>query len=325
MVDRLRGGLAALIAAALVAMPAAAASDGPANGARPMGMGGAFVAISDDANAPLYNPAGLGAAEGARIALTRAAYFSGVADPLVSQDVAHIIIGSGGNGFAAGITSLADGDAVYRETVASVGYGRGFGSSLRVGALVKRIGVGLDDANPDVSDNPYFADGTSVSAITTDVGVLVSPATGLAVGASAQNLVPADLTFRQDESAESDDATTTVRIGAAYRLASVAGSAEQAALADVLRRSIVAADIATGGGTTGVALGVELGLSDTLAARVGYRTASGYGESVGALTVGGSVGVAMGGGTMHVDFAADIAGGDLRDNLTQRVSLRGAF
>ena len=123
----------------------------------------------------------------------------------------------------------------------------------------------------------------------------------------------------------SDDAPAAVRVGAAYRLASVAGSAEQQALADVLRRSIVAADFSTGGGTTGVAFGAELGLSDTLAARVGYRMASGYGESVTALTIGGSVGVATGGGAIHIDFAADIAGGDLRDNLTQRVSLRGAF
>src|SRR5882724_3034356 len=28
-------------------------------GARPVGMGGAFTAIADDSNAPLYNPAGL--------------------------------------------------------------------------------------------------------------------------------------------------------------------------------------------------------------------------------------------------------------------------
>ena len=48
--------------------------------------------------------------------------------------------------------------------------------------------------------------------------------------------------------------------------------------------------------------------------------------SVAALTVGGSVGVALEGGpAMAIDYAADVAGGDLRDSVTQRVSLRGAF
>lgn len=325
MAQRIRITLASLVVVAIVALPAGAVSEAPTNGARPMGMGGAFTAVADDANAPLYNPAGLASASSVNIALTRAAYFSGVTDPLVSQDVAHVVVGAGGNGFAVGITSLADADSIYRETVASVGYARAFGSELKLGLMVKRIGVGLDDANPDVRDNPYFADGTSVSAVTVDLGALVEVAAGLTLGASAGNVAPADLTFVADDSAESDDAPLLARVGVAYRLSSVAGSAEQKALQDILRRSMIAVDFSAGGGIAGVAVGAELGLTETLSARVGYRTASGYGESVGALTVGGSVGVALDGATMYIDFAADLAGSDIRDSVTQRVSLRGAF
>lgn len=325
MAHGIRSWLGTLVVGLIVALPAGAVSEGPGNGARPMGMGGAFTAVADDANAPLYNPAGLAAATGVAVALTRAAYFSGVADPLISQDVAHVVFGGGGNGFSGGITSLADGDAIYRETVASLGYGRSVGSSLDLGLLVKRISVGLDDANPDVRDNPYFADGTSVSAITVDVGVLVVAAPGLTVGAAAQNVAPADLTFGGDASDEADEAPLLARFGVAYRLSSVASSAEQQALQDILRRSTIAADFSTGGGITGVAFGAELGLTGSLAARVGYRTASGRGESVGALTIGGSVGMALDSAAMHIDFAVDIAGSDIRDNVTQRVSLRGAF
>jgi hypothetical protein len=328
MVDVLRGIGVGLLAAFVAVAPASAVTEGPANGARPMGMGGAFTAIADDANAPLYNPAGMAATDGIKMAFTRAAFFSGITDPLVSQDVAHVVFGAGANGFAAGVTSLADGGGVYRETVVSAGYARRIGDSLRLGLLLKRLGAGLDEANPDVAQNPYFADGTSVSAMSADVGALLSPTPGLTVGAAVQNVAPADMTFRPDdgEGAEDvDEASPAVRVGVAYDLSSVAGSAEQAALADILRRSVIAADVLIGSGTSGFGVGAEIGVSQSLAARVGYRTAAGYGESVGALTFGGSLGLNTGSGAVHIDFAADIAGGDLRDNMTQRVSLRGAF
>ena len=54
--------LRVLIAAVVfgVAWPAVAAElPSLYRGIRPMGMGGAFITLSDDANAPFYNPAGL--------------------------------------------------------------------------------------------------------------------------------------------------------------------------------------------------------------------------------------------------------------------------
>src|SRR5476649_1335624 len=54
---RLMAGVAALVSFILPVAQAAFQDTGW--GARPVGMGGAFTAIADDSNAPLYNPAGL--------------------------------------------------------------------------------------------------------------------------------------------------------------------------------------------------------------------------------------------------------------------------
>jgi hypothetical protein len=60
--------LAAILAAATAAGPAAAGPPAPfLPGIRPLGMGGAFVAVADDRNALHYNPAGLARLEETRI------------------------------------------------------------------------------------------------------------------------------------------------------------------------------------------------------------------------------------------------------------------
>src|SRR5450755_215494 len=48
-----------LLATILFVRPSIAAFVEDEWGARPVGMGGAFTAIADDSNAPLYNPAGI--------------------------------------------------------------------------------------------------------------------------------------------------------------------------------------------------------------------------------------------------------------------------
>src|SRR6202140_5251867 len=48
-----------LLATFTLQLPVQAAFLDTGFGARPVGMGGAFTAIADDSNAPLYNPAGL--------------------------------------------------------------------------------------------------------------------------------------------------------------------------------------------------------------------------------------------------------------------------
>jgi opacity protein-like surface antigen len=286
-------------------------------------MGGAYTAIADDAHAPEYNPAGIAQTESIAGAFTRTAFFSGITAPLVVQDSASGVVRLGSGGIGAGITSLADADGVYRQTALSLGYGLTFGSRLRAGLLGKWYRAGLDTANPDVTENPYFENGTSASAVTVDVGALFTPTDGLTFGVSGQNLLPADLTFVEPEDAEADKMPALVRAGVAYRLEAVASSAEQVALQGILKRSLVAADIGVGDGTA-LAAGVEIGLAHSLTVRVGYRSLSGN-EGASAITSGATVHLNTSTIAAHLDYGLDIANSDLKDNLTQRVSLRIGF
>ena len=288
-----------------------------------MAMGGAFTAVADDANAPIYNPAGLAGIANAQAALTRTGVFSGLTDPLVSHDSIHLVVPAASGAATVGATTLADGEGIYRETTVSAGYGFPIGDRFKAGVLVKWLSVGLADV-PDVTRNPYFADGTSVTAITADAGLMLEPVEGWTLGAAAQNIIPADLTFRASEDEDSDNAPQIVRLGTAYRLASIASSAEEAALQEILQRSLIAADVAVGDGTT-LGIGAELGFSDTIAGRIGYRSASGRGESAAAVTLGASVGFDLGGILLNVDYAAELGNSLLQDNVSQRISLRAAF
>ena len=48
-------------------------------------------------------------------------------------------------------------------------------------------------------------------------------------------------------------------------------------------------------------------------------------QGVTAITLGASVGFALGGMRIHVDYALDLATTELKDNVTQHVSLRAAL
>ena len=65
-----------------------AAFDDMGIGARPLGMGGAFVAVADAANAAMYNPAGLGYMTAAEAGFTHVRMFSGV----VNYNYAGIVL-----------------------------------------------------------------------------------------------------------------------------------------------------------------------------------------------------------------------------------------
>jgi hypothetical protein len=284
-----------------------------------MAMGGAFVAVADDGNAAFYNPAGVAIKTGIQLAFTRSALFSGISDPLVAQDTAAATFGVGPGGAALAVSSLADRDGVYRETALGVGYGQAFGERFRVGVLAKIIRAGLDTGNPDVAGNSYFADATDTSATTFDLGAMGELTKGLSLGVAARNVLPADLSFRDVEGAESDRTPVFVTVGAAFRLSAVSSAAEQEAFRGVLDRSLVAVDLGIGDGTH-FGAGAEIGVSRNLAFRLGYRGAGGD-HSTSATTVG--AGIAF--GSASLDFGVEIVNAEIKDNINQRLSLRAAF
>lgn len=287
-------------------------------------MGNAFTAVADDANAPLYNPAG-GADGSYHLAFTRAAYFSGPVSPLVAHDAALIAAPLAGGTLNAGASSLSDANGVYRETALLVGYARRLAQGLNAGFLLKRLQTGVDSSLPDVAQNPYFEEKTSASAFTADVGLLAEPADGWTIGLAGQNIVPADLSFREAQDEESDRAPSIARIGTALRLSAIAEFAEQEAVQKMLARSLIAVDAAFGDGTA-VGAGAEVGFSDAVAARVGYQYDAGGGRlAAGSVSAGATIAFHFGTAVASVDYSVAFSNNELEDSASQRVSLRARF
>ena len=170
-------------------------------GARPLGMGSAFVAVSDDATAIYWNPAGLHRLRKRELQIQHAEQFGGT----VKHDVFTVCGPSPLGGFGVGLTRLGvdgvklttledptlspgpDNRPVVTRVVGTteyhlhLGFGRGLRSNLFAGAGVKlvsrRLGVGTG------------------SGFGIDFGMLYVPRPGLSAGMKIRNLIPMKITF----------------------------------------------------------------------------------------------------------------------------------
>jgi long-subunit fatty acid transport protein len=143
-------GPAAAAAQSVSGIPAAFLDIG--YGARPMGMGGAFVALADDANAVLWNPAGLAGLERTQLTGMYARQmglvpygFVGFAQPVSPRS-------------SLGAGAITSGDAALHETTAllSVAHRLTPGLSLGISAKARMATYGNDPAgvwDPDGGGN----------------------------------------------------------------------------------------------------------------------------------------------------------------------------
>lgn len=199
-------------------------------GARPIGLGGAYTAVSDDASGSLYNPAGLVQVQWNEVSAMYARLFSGLTlysgSDQVRLDQSYLAyvsrpipkIGTLG-------VSWADFTAthLYKEDTVTLSWARELGdvlpavdNQLSIGVNFKylRRSVTLDERT--VGD-PVFAGGNdSASAMTADVGLLYKPQgnelEGLRVGLSAKNLTQPDVGFK-----EKDTVPLEWRLGLTYQ------------------------------------------------------------------------------------------------------------
>lgn len=176
-----------------------------APGARSDGMGRAFVAVADDANAMWWNPGGMAFARGHDASMMYTKLVPDLADDVYFSYLAYVqhVEGWGGLGASMGYLSYGtstatdvDGNVIKDfkswEGAFSVGYGTELVNNLGVGVGLKVVHVSLAPA--DVTQDQKKGAGTTFA---TDLGGLYKIATlpGLtnvpaALGLTIQNLGP---------------------------------------------------------------------------------------------------------------------------------------
>ena len=284
-------------------------------GARPLGLGEAFVALADDGSAANYNAAGLGFIDETYLNATLAQRFRG----LINYQYFSGVLPLGGAGtLGASVGILSEDSEIYTERTLQFSYGKAFSEKFALGVNLKSFGIDYGVSEGFVRD--LFAEnGTSSSAISADLGVIVKPSAGLSIGLSAENLAPADVSVF--DSTDADNVPAGLRIGLAYKLAGIAESTQQESLRKVLRSGLGLVDVGIRNGESHVRAGAEVWINRSVAVRAGYGVKNGV-NSATTLAVGGSVKIAT---IIQLDYAFQILAGDLEDNTTQRVSFNLIF
>jgi hypothetical protein len=295
-----------------------AAYDDVGIGARPLGMGGAFVAVADDSNASAYNPAGLGYIKKPEAGFTLFWLFSGA----VNYNHAGIVFPMGDVGsLGVSFDMLRDESAIYSEKTLVFSYSKRLIDAVSLGANFKMLNTGFDKEAEWVKENPYFVE-TSASGFTFDVGLLAKPVTGLSIGLTGTNLAPVNVSISKSEE---DKVPMNLRLGFAYNLSAIAKSAQQPALKDVLETTIISIEGGTGKdrevNVTKAKAGIESWFANqTVGLRAGYSMKK-VDKSSSSVNLGASLRIPIFDLIMRLDYAMQILGGDLQDKLNHRISI----
>ncbi len=287
-------------------------------GARPLGLGGAFVALADDSNATNYNAAGLSYITDIHISATHAQRFNG----LVSHNTIIGIIPFGSLGtIGASIGILTEDSDIYREQTIRMSYGRTIIKQFGIGINLKFLGTSYDETNEFVAENPYFTN-TSSSAFSVDLGLLAKPFNSLSIGVSVENLVPADVSISD---LQTDSVPMNIRAGIAYSLESIAEmSAQGAAISNLLKATLGTVEVTSREGEIYTSSGIEIWVNKAIAIRGGFGSKN-TGNSATTFNMGGSAMLPISGTALQLDYGIQLLTGDFQNNTTQRFSLNLQF
>lgn len=185
-------------------------------GVRALGMGGAFTAVADDANTPLYNIAGIANISQQEVTLMGSRLFAGIEGVEIGTNYLGYIcpIGEQYGAVSFAWSSLST-PGLRREDTFNLGYARGINDIVRldeetvflsVGVNMKYLvqEVNLGDENKDVPSS-------SRGAFTADIGILAWFSNGIGIGYSNKYLVPADIGYE-----EKDEVRNVNVIGLSY-------------------------------------------------------------------------------------------------------------
>ena len=216
-------------------------------GARPLGMGGAYVAAADDGNAVLWNAAGLAQLNRQEIIAMFAALYVGLEARLYNQKTDRLGYHFVGYVYPSELGSFALSwstfqSQVYDESTFCLSYGRRLKPYLYVGLNLKRPvwKIGWNEYTKLDKDIPN--DGTSKAGVTLDLSTLYKATDRFSMGFSAENLLPADVGLNTKE-----NIPINLRGGIAYRMDNPADSGMKLlSLFDVTYRAGDEADIRMG-------------------------------------------------------------------------------
>ena len=198
--------------------PAQAYFKDPGIGARPLGMGGAYVAAADDGNAILWNAAGLAQIKRHEITAMFAALYAGLDGTLYNAETEqlgyHLVsyvhpAGRGSFGFSWGTFQ----SYFYDESIFRVSYGRKLKKHLYAGISLKRPGWRIEGNEYTKLDRDIPNNGTSRKGVTLDLSALYYTGDGLSLGFSAENLLPTNVGLTTEE-----NIPVNLRGGLAYRI-----------------------------------------------------------------------------------------------------------
>lgn len=164
-------------------------------GVRPCGMGRAFVAVADDANAVNWNPAGLVLMDRYEITSMYASLFSGFEgrlftgqrDSLGYSFISAAIPVNPEIGYFGASWSQFN-SYFYRENTFNIGYAR----SLKYETETLHVGANLKILNWSVDANDY-TEALSKTGFTADLAVLYPLPEKFVVGMCLENLIPTDV------------------------------------------------------------------------------------------------------------------------------------
>lgn len=287
-------------------------------GARPLGLGGAFVAIANDSNAANYNAAGLAYIDKIQLSATYAQRFNGL---ITYNSISGILpLGRAGS-VGANLGILGEESDIYTEQTVRFSYANTIFRKLAIGFNLKMLGISYDEENEFVSENPYFVH-TSSSAFSFDVGLLTKPFNSLNIGVSIENILPADISI---SNTQTNSVPQNIRIGLAYNLESIAEMSVQGeAITNLLKGTLGTIEVTSRSGEINTLIGVEIMLNKTIGIRCGYGMKN-AGNTASTFNFGGSVRIPVGQTIPQIDYGFQLLAGDFNDNITQRFSINLLF
>lgn len=172
-------------------------------GVRALGMGGAYTAVGNDANAPLYNISGIAFASQQEITLMGSRLFTGIDSVEIAANYAGYVYPIspewGAVSFAWSSTSVP---GLRREDTFNFGYARTLNDVLKIDSSFVEIAGGVNlkylmqETKFDEEDGDLK---NSKGAMTADIGVMAVFSNGIGIGYSSKYLLPADIGYLEKD------------------------------------------------------------------------------------------------------------------------------